>query len=135
MEAGPGNSLAKTLSRPQALGGPGPACSYPGRPQAPAGPRGAAYGVPGARQAHARAMAELRAAAEPTRTLRGGGSAHGRAAATLRAAEHPRARVCADPEGRPRVVVRSTTPGPLPGSFATHPSPFRPPRALDSALT
>ena len=91
--------------------------------------------MPGARQAHARAMAEVGAAAEPTRTLRGGGDAPVRAAAILRAAEHPRARARAAPDRRPRVVVRSTTPGPLPRSFATHPSPFGPPRALDSALT
>lgn len=89
---GTGNSLAKTLSRPRATGGPSPTCSHPGRPQAPTEPRGAAYGVPGARQAHARAMAEVRVAAEPTGTLRGGGGAPVRAAAILRAAEHPRAR-------------------------------------------
>lgn len=130
---GTGNSLAETLRCPQAWRGTGSACSIPGRAQAPAGPRSAAYSVPGGRRAHARAMAEVGAAAEPTRTLLGGGGAC--APPPPRAPPSTHAQGRADPERRPRVVVRSTTPGPLPRSFATHPSPSSPPRALDSALT
>lgn len=130
---GTGNSLAETLSCPQTWRGPGSAGSSPGRAQAPAGPRSGAYGVPGARCAHARAMAKVGAAVEPTRTLLGGGGAC--APPPPRAPPSTHAQGRADPERRPRVLVRSTTPGPLPRSFATHPSPSSPPRALDSALT
>lgn len=119
---GTGNSLAKPLSCPENLGGPGSACSCPGRPQALAGARGAAYGVPAARKAHARAMAEVGAAAEPTWTLRGGGGGARRRhparhrAPTRKGARGPRekaARGSQEHDSRPVAQVLRHSPQPV----------------------
>lgn len=132
-QRGTGNPLAKALGCPRASGGRDRAWRAPARRQARVRPKGC--GLPRSRPRVASAPGPGRRAGRP-RTSPGPG--RGVEAASTGAPppprappSTPRAGARANPQRKPRVVVRSTTAGPAPLPLA----PSTPPRAWDSTLT
>lgn len=133
---GTGNPLAKALGCPRASGGRDRAWRALARRQGRVGPKGC--GLPGSRS---RVVSALGQRAGRPRTSPGPGKG-GVEAASTGAPPPPRAppsTPCAgaraNPQRKPRVVVRSTTAGPRPSSFAARPVHPAPGLGLHTDLT